>query len=289
MDQVVGVSHECDYPPEANDRPRVTHCPLHDAGLESQEVDEWVRRALREDGTIYTIDEPLLRKLRPDVILTQKLCDVCAVGYGTVARLAETLPGPPRVINLEPSSVSDIFDDIRRVAEICGVPEHAEELIDQLSRRIEAVRRRAARIANRLGVFLMEWVDPPFCSGHWGPELIEIAGGCDPSGRKHQPSVQIRWQEVLDARPDIIVLALCGYDIDRARRDYEILRRFPGFDSLPAAQRGEIYVVNASAYFARPGPRIVDSLEILAGILHPTEFPQFVSRGPDDPRVIRAG
>ena len=289
MDQVVGVSHECDYPPEANDRPRVTHCPLHDAGLESQEVDEWVRRALREDGTIYTIDEPLLRKLRPDVILTQKLCDVCAVGYGTVARLAETLPGPPRVINLEPSSLSDIFDDIRRVAEVCGVSEHAEELIGQLSRRIEAVRRRAYRIANRPRVLLMEWVDPPFCSGHWGPELIEIAGGCDPSGRKHQPSVQIRWQEVLDARPDIIVLALCGYDIDRARRDYEILRRFPGFDSLPAAQSGEIYVVNASAYFARPGPRIVDSLEILAGILHPKEFPQFVSRGPDDPRVIRAG
>jgi len=289
MDQVVGVSHECDYPPEANDRPRVTHCPLHDAGLESQEVDEWVRRALREDGTIYTIDEPLLRKLRPDVILTQKLCDVCAVGYGTVARLAETLPGPPRVINLEPSSLSDIFDDIRRVAEVCGVSEHAEELIGQLSRRIEAVRRRAYRIANRPRVLLMEWVDPPFCSGHWGPELIEIAGGCDPSGRKHQPSVQIRWQEVLDARPDIIVLALCGYDIDRARHDYEILRRFPGFDSLPAAQCGEIYVVNASAYFARPGPRIVDSLEILAGILHPKEFPQFVSRGPDDPRVIRAG
>jgi iron complex transport system substrate-binding protein len=287
MDQVVGVSHECDYPPEANDRPRVTHCPLHDAGLESHEVDEWVRRALREDGTIYTIDEPLLRKLRPDVILTQKLCDVCAVGYGTVARLAETLPGPPRVINLEPSSLSDIFDDIRRVAEVCGVSERAEELIGQLSHRIEAVRRLASRIANRPGVFLMEWVDPPFCSGHWGPELIEIAGGCDPSGRKHQPSVQIRWQEVLDARPDIIVLALCGYDIDRARRDYEILRRFPGFDSLPAAQCGEIHVVNASAYFARPGPRIVDSLEILAGILHPTEFPQFVSRGPDDPRVIR--
>ena len=289
MDQVVGVSHECDYPPEANDRPRVTHCPLHDASLNSQEVDEWVRRALREDGTIYTIDEPLLRKLRPDVILTQKLCDVCAVGYGTVARLAETLPGPPRVINLEPSRLSDVFDDIRRVAEVCAVPEHAEELIAQLSRRIEAVRRRAYRIANRPRVLLMEWVDPPFCSGHWGPELVEIAGGCDPSGRKHQPSVQIRWQEVLDARPDIIVLALCGYDIDRARRDCEILRRFPGFDSLPAAQRGEIYVVNASAYFARPGPRIVDSLEILAGILHPTEFPQFVSRGPDDPRVIRAG
>ncbi len=288
-EHIVGVSHECDFPEEINERPRVTYCPLHNSDATSGEVDEWVRRALREDGTIYTIDEPLLRKLRPNVIITQKLCDVCAVGYGTVARLAETLPGPPRVINLEPSRLSDIFDDIRRVAEVCAVSEHAEELIGQLSRRIEAVRRRAYRIANRPRVLLMEWVDPPFCSGHWGPELVEIAGGCDPSGRKHQPSVQIRWQEVLDARPDIIVLALCGYDIDRARRDYEILRRFPGFDSLPAAQCGEIYVVNASAYFARPGPRIVDSLEILAGILHPTEFPQFVSRGPDDPRVIRAG
>ncbi len=288
-EHIVGVSHECDFPEEINERPRVTYCPLHNSDATSDEVDEWVRRALREDGTIYTIDKPLLRKLRPDVILTQKLCDVCAVGYGTVARLAETLPGPPRVINLEPSRLSDVFDDIRRVAEVCAVPEHAEELIGQLSRRIEAVRRRAYRIANRPRVLLMEWVDPPFCSGHWGPELIEIAGGCDPSGRKHQPSVQIRWQEVLDARPDIIVLALCGYDIDRARRDYEILRRFPGFDSLPAAQCGEIHVVNATAYFARPGPRIVDSLEILAGILHPTEFPQFVSRGPDDPRVIRAG
>src|SRR5438874_7043790 len=142
MEDVVGVSHECDFPSEANTRPRVTKCPVHDAGLASKDVDEWVRRALRENGTIYTIDEPLLRELRPDVILTQKLCDVCAVGYGTVARLAESLPGPPQVINLEPSSVSDIFDDIRRVAELCDVPVRADKLLSQLSNRIEAVRRR---------------------------------------------------------------------------------------------------------------------------------------------------
>jgi iron complex transport system substrate-binding protein len=287
MDEVVGVSHECDFPSEANKRRRVTHCPVHNAGLTSREVDEWVRRALRENGTIYTIDEPLLRKLRPDVILTQKLCDVCAVGYGAVAKLAETLPGSPQVVNLEPSSVSDIFHDIRRVAEVCGVHERAEEVIAQLSDRIEAVRRRANRIVRRPPCFLMEWVDPPFCSGHWGPELVEIAGGYDPLGRKHQPSVQIEWQQVLDAHPEIIVLALCGYDIDRARYDYELLRRFPGFDSLPAAQSGEVYVINASAYFARPGPRIVDSLEILAGILHPEEFPEFAPRGPEDARVGR--
>jgi iron complex transport system substrate-binding protein len=132
-------------------------------------------------------------------------------------------------------------------------------------------------------------VDPPFCSGHWGPELVELAGGHDPLGRKHQPSAQIEWQQVLNAGPATIVLALCGYDIDRARNDYELLRRFPGFDSIPAADSGQLYLVNASAYFARPGPRIVDSLEILAGILHPREFPEFVSSGNDDPRVVQIG
>jgi len=289
MDRVVGVSHECDFPSEANQRPRVTYCPVHNTGLTSREVDEWVRGALRENGTIYVIDEPLLRELRPDVILTQKLCDVCAVGYGTVAQFAETLPRPPTIVNLEPSSLSDIFNDIRRVAEVCDVAERAHKLVTELSDRIEAVRRRASRIAHWPRCFLMEWVDPPFCSGHWGPELVEIAGGNDSLGRKHQPSVQIEWQEVVDMQPDVIVLALCGYDIDRARRDYEILQLFPGFHSLPAARQGEIYLVDASAYFARPGSRIVDSLEILAGILHPGEFPEFISRGSADPRVVRAG
>ena len=289
LDQVVGVSHECDFPEEASARPRVTHCPVHNAGLTSGEVDQWVRRTLRDNGTIYTIDEQLLRELQPDVILTQKLCDVCAVGYGTVARLAETLPGRPKVVNLEPKSLSDIFDDIRRVAQACCVSARAEQLVASLSERLETVRRKADRISHRPHCFLMEWVDPPFCSGHWGPELVQIAGGHDSLGRRHQPSAQVDWWEVVNTRPEIIVLALCGYDINRARRDYELLRSFPDFDSLPAAHDGEIYLVDASAYFARPGPRIVDSLEILAGILHPREFPEFVSRGPDDPRIARIG
>jgi iron complex transport system substrate-binding protein len=252
-------------------------------------VDEWVRHALHDNGTIYTIDEPLLRKLQPDVILTQKLCDVCAVGYGTVAKLAQTFPGPPVVVNLEPTSLADIFNDIRRVADACNVRERAENLLVNLSVRVENVRERAATIPDRPRCFLMEWVDPPFCSGHWGPELVEIAGAHDSLGRKHQPSGQIEWQQVLDARPETLVLALCGYDIDRARHDYELLTRFPGFTSIPAVNSGQTYIVNASAYFARPGPRIVDSLEILAGILHPSEFPEFVSRGSHDPRVIQIG
>ena len=292
LDQVVGVSHECDFPEEASARPRVTHCPVSHSrgtGLTSGEVDQWVRRALHDNGTIYTIDEQLLRELQPDVILTQKLCDVCAVGYGTVARLAETLPGRPKVVNLEPTSLSDIFDDIRRVAEACRVSARAEQLVASLSERLQTVRRKADRISHRPHCFLMEWVDPPFCSGHWGPELVQIAGGHDSLGRRHQPSAQVDWREVVNTRPQIIVLALCGYDINRARRDYELLRCFPDFDSLPAAHDGEIYLVDAGAYFARPGPRIVDSLEILAGILHPREFREFASRGPEDPRVVRIG
>ena len=152
---------------------------------------------------------------------------------------------------------------------------------------IEIVRKRAAHVAHRPRCFLMEWVDPPFCSGHWGPELVEIAGGHDPLGRKHQPSTRIDWQEVLDTRPEIIVLALCGYDVDLAQHDYELLREFPGFDSLPAARTGEIYLTNASAYFARPGPRVIDSIEILAGILHPKEFPEFAFRNTQDHRVAQ--
>ena len=275
MDDVVGVSHECDFPEPANVKPRVTRCPIHDAGLTSREIDEWVRRALRENETVYTIDEDLMRELRPEVILTQKLCDVCAVGYGTVARLAATLPGPPQVLNLEPTSLSDIFDDVRRVAGACRVNERGQKVVGDLSRRVESVRARTNKIADRPRCFLMEWVDPPFCCGHWGPELVEIAGGHDLLGRKHRPSVEIKWDDILNAQPEVIVLALCGYDVDRAGRDYELLRRFPGFDSLPATGTGRVYLVDAKAYFSRPGPRIVDSLEILASILHPEQFPEF--------------
>ncbi|MGH8093426.1 MAG: cobalamin-binding protein [Chthoniobacterales bacterium] len=275
MEQVTGVSHECDYPAAANYRPRVTRSSIHGENLSSSEVDAWVRRALREGGTLYTIDEPLLRQLSPDVILTQQLCDVCAVGYGTVARLAVTLPGPPTVVNLEPSSLADIFDNIRQVAAACAVPERADAVLAALISRVEAVRLRSAQIAERPRCLLMEWVDPPFCAGHWGPELVEIAGGIDVLGRKHQQSVQIAWEEVLAAQPEVIVLVLCGYDATRAARDLEILREYPGFETLPAARSNRIHPIDANAYFSRPGPRIVDSLEMLAGVLHPEVFREF--------------
>jgi iron complex transport system substrate-binding protein len=267
LEVLVGVSHECDYPPEVNDKPRVTRCEIHESGLPSAAVDAWVRESLRESGTLYTMDEALVRELRPDAILTQKLCDVCAVAYGTVARFAATLPGPPRVVNLEPSSLADI----RNVGAVLGVPERAEALVTALLARVDAIRERAPNAPRRRCVVL-EWIDPLFCSGHWVPELVEIAGGLEPVGRRGADSTEIDWDEVVAAAPEVLVVSCCGYSVERTLEDLTILRSSSGFSALPAAQSGEIWVVDGSAYFSRPGPRIVDSLEILGEILHPGRF-----------------
>jgi iron complex transport system substrate-binding protein len=295
LDQLVGVSHECDYPPEVNDRPRVTHCAIHQSGLPSAEVDRWVRDQLTSAGTLYTLDEGLLRRLRPDVILTQRLCDVCAVAYGSVAAMAARLPGPPRVVNLEPSSLVDIFANIRLVADVLGAPERGAAVVAGLAGRVEAVRGRAAQARHRPRCFLMEWIDPVFCSGHWGPELVELAGGHDPLGLHGRDSTRVPWEHVLDARPEVIVLACCGYDVNRTLRDVPILERYPGWDTLPAVRQGRVYAVDGSAYFSRPGPRVVDSLEVLAEILHPDLFAGlFLERGvvrvePSSPLAPQAG
>jgi iron complex transport system substrate-binding protein len=274
LDRLVGVSHECDHPPEVVDRPRVTRCEIHESGLPSAAVDRWVSDKLATAGTLYTLEEALLRELRPDVILTQKLCDVCAVDYGSVAAFAATLPGPPEVVNLEPSSVADIFKDIRRVARALGAPDRAENVIAGLTRRVDAVRERAARAVGRPRCVLLEWIDPPYCSGHWNPELVELAAGVEPVSRKGRDSTRIPWQNVVDARPEILVLACCGYRAERTLRDVPILEGLPGWESLPAVQNNHVYVVDGSAYFSRPGPRVVDSLEILAEIVHPELFDQ---------------
>jgi iron complex transport system substrate-binding protein len=282
LDDLVGVSHECDWPAEVATRPRVTRCPIHGNARASDAIDRWVTDTLGRTGTLYTMDEPLLRKLAPDVILTQRLCDVCAVGYGTVTALAATLPGPPHVINLEPSSVADILQDIGRVGAALGVPEHAARVIAALEVRIDAVRARAAAAARRRCV-LLEWIAPPFRTGHWGPELVAIAGGVEPLGRIGEDAARVPWHDVVDAAPEVLVLACCGFDVERTLADLPRLRAEPGWETLPAVRAGEVYAVDGSSYFSRPGPRIVDSLEMLAEIVHPELFspsfpPQAVRR-----------
>ncbi len=284
LDALVGISHECDYPAAVNQKPRVTHCAIHGAHLPSADADRWVRETLRATGSLYTMDEERVRRLRPDALLTQRLCDVCAVNYGSVARFAATLPGPPRVVSLEPSSLAEILGDIRTVGEVLGVPGRAEAVVASLRARIETVRQGTADLRRRRCV-LLEWIEPPFTTGHWGPELVEIAGGVEPLGRPGADSAAVPWDAVLEAAPEVLVLACCGYPVERTLADLPILRSYPGFDRLPAVQSGEVYVVDGSAYFSRPGPRIADSLEILAEILHPERFRgRFPARG-----VLRMG
>jgi iron complex transport system substrate-binding protein len=273
-DSLVGVSHECDWPPEVNGKPRVTRCEIHGTGLPSAEVDRWVDRALTSSGTLYTIDAGLLRRLEPDVIVTQQLCDVCTIDYASVVSVASALPRPPKIVNLSPSSLADIFDDVRRVADALAVPARGAEVVAALAARVEAVRSRAASARPRPRCIHLEWIAPPFCGGHWNPELVEIAGGLDPVGRKGAPSARIAWEDIVAARPDVLVVACCGYDLERTVADARLLPACPGWDALPAVRHGRVYAVNGSAYFSRPGPRVVDSLEILAHIVHPELFPR---------------
>jgi iron complex transport system substrate-binding protein len=271
LDDLVGVSHECDHPPEVASRPRVTRCDIHGNALPSQRIDGWVSETLAATGTLYTLDEARLRALRPDVILTQKLCDVCAVGYGTVTAFAATLPGPPRVVNLEPSSVDDILDDVRSVGAALGASAAAAAVVAALRARIDAVRARAGGAPRRRCV-LLEWIAPPYRTGHWGPELVEIAGGVELLGRTGEDAARVAWDAVRAAAPDVLVVACCGFDLERTLADVPLLAAQPGWDEMPAVRAGEVWVVDGSAYFSRPGPRIVDSLEILAEILHPELF-----------------
>jgi iron complex transport system substrate-binding protein len=281
LDALVGVSHECDHPPEARARPQVTHCEIHGGALPSGHIDRWVTETLNRTGTLYTMDEPLIRRLQPDLILTQRLCDVCAVGYDSVTAFAATLPGPPVVVNLEPATLSDIFEDIRRVARAAGVADRAERAIVSLVARVESVRARAAPARHRPRCLLLEWIDPPFACGHWNPELVEIAGGEEPLGHEGRPSRRVTWDEVRQARPDVLLIACCGFDLGRTRADLPLLRDREGWNDIPAVRDGRVYAVDGSQYFSRPGPRVVDSLEIAAEILHPDLF-----RGRFPPREV---
>lgn len=288
-DDLVAVSHDCDHPAGVRDKPPITHCEIHGSGLSSGVVDAWVRETLAEQGTLYTIDEPLLRRLEPDVILTQQLCDVCAPSHGSVAQLASTLARPPRVVNLEPSSLADILENIRLVAEIMGVPARGETVVADLTRRIETVRERAATADRRVGCVLLEWLDPPFCSGHWGPELVELAGGVERLGRRGHDSVRVTWDEVVAAEPEVLVLACCGNSVQQTLNELPAATRRDGWSDLPAVRNARVYVADGGAYFSRPGPRIVDSLELLAGMLHPDLFPEWSPSARPREQVVHVG
>ncbi len=273
IDDLVGVSHECNYPEAVNRKPRVTGCEIYGTEIGNREIDRWVSERLGTGQELFTLDEPLLRALRPELILTQRLCDVCAPAYGSVMALAETLPGPPRVLNLEPSRLEDVFGNIHDVAGVLGIPEAGLQVVENLRRRVGRVAARARSLPRRPRVAVIEWLDPVFCSGHWTPELVEIAGGIEVLGRKWEDSVRMTWNDVARAEPEILMIACCGQSTQRALRDWAFVSKPPEVQNLDAVRNGRVYFTDGNAYFSRPGPRLVDSLEILAHALDPGVHP----------------
>lgn len=269
-DALVGVTHECDYPPFVAALPKVTRTRIP-AEASSGEIDRMVREQRQSGHALYTLDLATLEELQPDLILTQALCGVCAVAEEEVQAAACRLPGRPRVINLEPRRFVDVLQSIRMVAEAAGVGSRADELIGRLQSRVDAVRGRTRRLRARRRVAFLEWLEPPFCSGHWTPELVEWAGGVDVLGRAGRPSRTVRWEEVLAGTPEVVFIACCGFGVERTLEDVMRLEEVPEWRLLAAA--GRVYVTDGSQYFSRPGPRLVDSLEILAHALDPDLHP----------------
>jgi iron complex transport system substrate-binding protein len=268
-DQIVGVTHECDYPHEAKQKPVVVRSVIDSSQLSCPEIDRRVGELLQAGRGLYSIDEAAFLASGPDVILTQGLCNVCALDYDDVVKAAQRLPRMPAILSLNPHSLSDVLEDISRVGAATGRETAAEALVQDLRRRIDGVGIREPEYRPR--VVCLEWFEPLYVAGHWVPELVTLAGGFDPLGRKGEPSFKIEWQSVLDAKPDVILLMPCGFDVRRAVKESTPLRNLNGWNDLPAVKTGNVYALNGSAYFSRPGPRLVNGLEILARIIRPEQ------------------
>ena len=261
-DQVVAVTHECDYPPEAAGKPHLTRS-LVPPGLSAGEIDAAVRRLTGEGRHLYELDEPALAELEVDLIVTQAVCEVCAVSYDDVVAVAERLPSRPRVVSLDPSNLAEVLADVPRLGEAAGVADRAARLRADLERRLETVRR-AVEGADRPTVLALEWLDPPFIGGHWVPEMIEIAGGEDVLGVAGRKSRTADWDEIAAAKPEVVVAMPCGWDARQARSEVEGHAR-----EVAAVGADRIWAVDAAASFSRPGPRLVEGTELLAHLLHP--------------------
>jgi iron complex transport system substrate-binding protein len=266
-DEVIAVTHECDYPLEALDRPRVTRDVL-EPGLSARQIDAAVRERTERGEAIYALDEEHLTELEPDLIVTQAVCEVCAVAYDDVVAVAKRMEEPPRVISLDPNTFGEVLGTVRTLAEATGRRDEGVALVHDTARRIDRVRL-AVRDAPRPRVAALEWLDPVFIAGHWTPQLIEYAGGEDVLGSAGEHSRTAEWDEVAAAEPEVVVVMPCGYDAARALEEAEQYR-----DQVEALGARQVVAVDAAAYFSRPGPRLVDGLELLANLLHPDLVPE---------------
>jgi iron complex transport system substrate-binding protein len=272
-DEVVAVTHECDYPPAARELPKITRDTLpHD--LTAGQIDAAVRARTDQGESIYELDAEALHELRPDLIVTQALCAVCAVSFEDVRAIAQELETRPQVISLDPRTLGEVLGDVRTLAEATDRRDAGVALVQDAAARIDRVRL-AVRDRRRPRVAALEWLDPVYVAGHWTPQLIEYAGGIDVLGMSGEHSERCSWEEVAAAEPDVVVVMPCGYDAERAHTEALVYG-----EKLGALGAGEIVAVDAAAYFSRPGPRLIDGLELLAHVLQPSSVPEVAARSP---------
>lgn len=271
-DRLVGVTHECDHPDEARAKPAVVRNALPIETMTEREIDEAVSARLRAGLSLYELDAELIDALAPDLLITQSLCDVCAPSTNEIARLLERLSRKPELLWMSPSDLAGIEENVLALGRAAGVEDRAARLVaDGRARLVELTRATAG--LERPRVFCMEWLDPVYCSGHWVPEMVRIAGGEDGLGCQGAESRRIEWQAVLDWAPEVLIFMPCGYRLEAALERAPALYDLPRFADLPAVRNGKVFVVDANAFFARPGPRVVDGAELLAHLLHPDRFP----------------
>jgi len=264
-----GVTHECDYPEDAKNKLRVIDSFLKPEKLKSKEIDDLVRKNKNDGKSTYIVEIEKLKEANPDIIITQGLCEVCAVSGNEVVDAAKALGSMPEVVSIEPKTVGEILESFITVGNATNRKTEAEQLYEKLEKRLDNLRSRLEIEDERPRVFCLEWFDPPYVGGHWVPEMVELAGGESVLGKKGEPSVRVEWVEILKALPKFTIVMPCGYDIDSSLDEMDSLLSVEQWHMLPSTRKGHIYVVDANSYFSRPGPRIIDGIEILAKILHP--------------------
>lgn len=270
-DLLVGVSHACDFPPETvADLPRLTRSGIP-AGLSAAELDLVVTTRLRRGQNLFILDEATLATLAPDLVITQDLCDVGAASFEDLCALTDRLPGDARIVSLAMPELEDLYTDIMTIAEAVGFPERGRRLNDQLRERLERVQAAVAG-RPRPGVVALEWLDPPFAAGHWTPELIRLAGGRELLGHEGERSFQLSWEQIRAAQPEVLLLLPWGYSAEAAERAWFSLQRPDGWHTIPAVRDGRIYPLDSRSYSLRPSPRVIDSVEQIARLLHPAVF-----------------
>lgn len=275
---LVGISHECDYPPEIRDKPVVIRSRLNMTGATSPAIDSQVRAAATSGRGLYRIDEGLLRQARPDLIITQDLCEVCAVTPTEVSRAIAGLTPLPDIVTLNPTTLADVFDDIQRIGAITDHQRTAAEWLSSLRARINNIRIRLASVAVRR-VVCLEWLEPLYSAGHWVPDLVRLAGGVDVLATAGLKSAVLEWAQVVQASPDILILMPCGFSIEQTLSEIDRVTRRNGWSELPAVRHGEVYAVDGPAFFNRPGPRLVEGAEVLARLFHPGSFDGAIPSG----------